>query len=158
MDIFESLENLPVSEECFDEIMGTVEETISEYLTVGDVKNAAKSALKNRMQQYRSANSNPNVTPFEKKRLSDRVDKASKIKDALINRGYKDTTRAGSNVRNAIKEITMSPEEAKEAKRNAFDDKARERQKEVGKMWSQMPSHTGAPNGFRYRPKLKTNK
>lgn len=30
MDIFESLENLPVSEECFDEIMGLVEELINE--------------------------------------------------------------------------------------------------------------------------------
>ena len=30
MDIFESLENLPVSEECFDEIMGLVEEILSE--------------------------------------------------------------------------------------------------------------------------------
>jgi hypothetical protein len=31
MDIFESLENLSVSEECFDEIMGIVEEVINEY-------------------------------------------------------------------------------------------------------------------------------
>ena len=30
MDIFESLENLNVSEECFDEIMGLVEEILSE--------------------------------------------------------------------------------------------------------------------------------
>ena len=30
MDIFESLENLNVSEECFDEIMGIVEEVINE--------------------------------------------------------------------------------------------------------------------------------
>lgn len=30
MNIFESLENLPVSEECFDEIMGLVEEILSE--------------------------------------------------------------------------------------------------------------------------------
>ena len=30
MDIFESLENLPVSEECFDEIMGIVENLLAE--------------------------------------------------------------------------------------------------------------------------------
>ena len=30
MNIFESLENLPVSEECFEEIMGLVEETMNE--------------------------------------------------------------------------------------------------------------------------------
>ena len=30
MDIFESLENLPISEECFEEIMGLVEEVINE--------------------------------------------------------------------------------------------------------------------------------
>ena len=32
MDIFESLENLNVSEECFDEIMGLVEETIDDHI------------------------------------------------------------------------------------------------------------------------------
>ena len=32
MDIFESLENLNVSEECFDEIMGIVEDTFEEML------------------------------------------------------------------------------------------------------------------------------
>lgn len=37
MDIFESLENLNVSEECFDDIMGIVEEIIDEIL-VGDYK------------------------------------------------------------------------------------------------------------------------
>ena len=33
MDIFESLENLQVSEECFDDIIGIVEELLSENLT-----------------------------------------------------------------------------------------------------------------------------
>ena len=37
MNIFESLENLPVSEECFEEIMGIVEEILSEGL-VGEIK------------------------------------------------------------------------------------------------------------------------
>ena len=37
MDIFESLENLPISEACFDEIMDMVEELIDEVL-VGDYK------------------------------------------------------------------------------------------------------------------------
>ena len=32
MDIFESLENLNVSEECFDEIMGLVEDTFEDML------------------------------------------------------------------------------------------------------------------------------
>jgi hypothetical protein len=32
MDIFESLENLNVSEECFDEIMGIVEDTFEDML------------------------------------------------------------------------------------------------------------------------------
>ena len=34
MDIFESLENLNVSEECFDEIMGLVEDTLSQIKKV----------------------------------------------------------------------------------------------------------------------------
>ena len=42
MDIFESLENLNVSEECFDEIMGIVEAVIDETLAQAIVKKHGK--------------------------------------------------------------------------------------------------------------------
>ena len=45
MDIFESLENLNVSEECFDEIMGIVEEILSEGMPNGTFARAYKKAL-----------------------------------------------------------------------------------------------------------------
>ena len=59
MDIFESLENLPVSEECFDEIIGIVEEILSES---------------NRARRYGQKNTNINsksVDIFGTKALKD---------------------------------------------------------------------------------------
>lgn len=44
MDIFESLENLEISEECFNEIMDIVEEIINER-SVNDIKKAAKNSV-----------------------------------------------------------------------------------------------------------------
>ena len=44
MDIFESLENLPISEECFNDIMGIVEEYINE-VSVNMWKRAAKNSI-----------------------------------------------------------------------------------------------------------------
>ena len=56
MDIFENLENLNVSEECFDEIMGIVEELLSERVTVGQLATAAA----NRMERERVKNDEAN--------------------------------------------------------------------------------------------------
>ena len=52
MDVFESLENLNVSEECFDSIMGIVEEIISEniYQDIEDKWGKAKYTTKGRPQ------------------------------------------------------------------------------------------------------------
>lgn len=47
MDIFESLENLSVSEECFNEIMGLVEEYINE-VSLGKLKSAAYNSKDDR--------------------------------------------------------------------------------------------------------------
>lgn len=63
MDIFESLENLNVSEECFDEIMGLVEELINEdilsaihkYKTKQDKDKLMKRALDNQNKELASA-------------------------------------------------------------------------------------------------------
>ena len=57
MDIFESLENLPVSEACFEDIIGIVEEYIQEKSdwTVKKWRKAAISSLANRAQAYQRA-------------------------------------------------------------------------------------------------------
>ena len=48
-DIFENLENLQVSEECFNDIMDIVEEMINE-VSVGYYKKSAKSSLPGRIE------------------------------------------------------------------------------------------------------------
>ena len=56
-----------------EDVWFIVEEILDEYLTVSNVQDAAKNAIKTRMQQYKNAS-----TPEEKKRLGDRVDRAAK--------------------------------------------------------------------------------
>ena len=51
MNIFESLENLNVSEECFNDIVGLVEEYIQEKYSVSRVKEIAASVLPKRREQ-----------------------------------------------------------------------------------------------------------
>lgn len=85
MDIFEQLENLNISEECFDDILSIIEEYINETITVGKVKSAVQSALPLRMQRYKDAKTNPASTPQDIKKASDRVEKAMKIKSGLSN-------------------------------------------------------------------------
>lgn len=51
--IFESLENLQVSEGCFEDIVGLVEEYLSEKVTVERVKKAAISSLPKREAEYK---------------------------------------------------------------------------------------------------------
>ena len=60
MDIFESLENLNVSEGCFDEIVGIVEEIIHELNdnTVKKVEDARDVALKSARDSYLNTNLN----------------------------------------------------------------------------------------------------
>jgi hypothetical protein len=63
MDIFESLENLPVSEECFDEIMGIVEDLINETIYdaidkkygKGENKTLRKKAIANANKEMSAA-------------------------------------------------------------------------------------------------------
>ena len=58
MGIFEQLENLNVSEECFDDILGIVEEYINE-VSVNMWKNAAKNSIPSRIKAVRKG-------PYEK--------------------------------------------------------------------------------------------
>lgn len=62
MDIFESLENLNISEECFDEIMGLVEEILSENYTNDYAKDVVKrggKAAKSKAGTYSVEATNP---------------------------------------------------------------------------------------------------
>ena len=52
--------NLNVSEECFDEIMGLVEEVINEKVTVGDLAKATEKSIPNRVEALKKAISSNN--------------------------------------------------------------------------------------------------
>lgn len=149
MNIYESLENLNISEECFNDIVSTIKDYINEYL-VSDVKNATNSAIKTRMQKYKDTKSNSSSTPIDIKRASDRVDRAIKIKKLLNGKRFKDEHKANATVKRAIEKATkvISPEE-----------KALKRQEEIQKMCYQMPSHNfpPSPSGFKYgkKPRAK---
>jgi uncharacterized protein (UPF0147 family) len=90
MDIFENLENLNVSEECFNDIMDIVEEIISER-TVNDIKRAAKNSLDVRQNV---ADEDPWANSGA------RLKKAERILKELPNskRDIKDLTKAAKNV------------------------------------------------------------
>ena len=76
MDIFESLENLEVSEGCFDEIMGLVEEILSE-----DTVSYAKKLIRKNKEAKNSAKSldDYNTAKDNIKRLEDLADKADDL-------------------------------------------------------------------------------
>ena len=83
MDIFESLENLNVSEECFDEIMGLVEEVINEVSKELHVK-AAENSLPKRNRAFCLAAAKYNAvggdkTAKEVKDTKSRLDHAHEI-------------------------------------------------------------------------------
>ena len=52
MDIFESLENLEVSEACFDDIMGIVEEQLKDRMTMGQLRKVGRTAVGQRKAAY----------------------------------------------------------------------------------------------------------
>ena len=52
MDIFESLENLNISEECFDEIMDIVEAMLKDRMTMGELRKVGDTAVGQRKAAY----------------------------------------------------------------------------------------------------------
>ena len=83
MDIFESLENLPVSEGCFEDIIGLVEEYINEMnvFTVGKV-----NALRRANADKARLNLSPSSTDNDIKRASDAAEKLHK--NEVLSRKY----------------------------------------------------------------------
>ena len=90
MNIFESLENLQVSEACFDEIMGIVEEYINELniFTVGKVNALRRKAADDAKMQL---NRNDNNSSAAIHNASNAIQKAEK-NDELSNKYVKTKT------------------------------------------------------------------
>ena len=76
MDIFESLENLNVSEECFDEIISIVEKVLAK-----DLVQAAKISYPQRDKEASKIYNDPNATTEEKNRAMRRKHKALVFKN-----------------------------------------------------------------------------
>ena len=79
MDIFESLENLNVSEECFDEIVGIVEEMLKDRMTVGQLNAVADKVQDNRAEQLKRAREKYGEGSIEVHRAQHRLGKASSL-------------------------------------------------------------------------------
>lgn len=97
MNIYESLENLQVSEECFNDIMGIVEEILSESeYSVTDVKKKASNALKSRLNKLNKGSQDLN-DPEAQRNLS-RARRASSILELPnSNRSFKKVQKAADN-------------------------------------------------------------
>ena len=117
MDIFESLENLPVSEGCFEDIIGIVEEYINELKnqTVADVYNK-------RYDQYKNATLNAvkNQSPENLKNYI----KASNKLENHVDLGSKRDARKGTEVyKNVSRESRVNTTlDARKKYHNALDN------------------------------------
>jgi hypothetical protein len=98
MDIFENLEQLNVSEECFDEIMGIVEELLNEKITMKEWTDKAKQVLPNRSKEVDKKEEaylkSVGVKPEDK----DKFYKNGMIPD---NKEYKELVKAADRLRHA---------------------------------------------------------
>ena len=101
MSIFESLENLNVSEECFDDIMDLVEEIINE-VTVDYVSRAARNSLSRRRKQSNLASKmiDKATNFYDKEKAKDIANNITtprlKHAEALANGGKDDIRNANS--------------------------------------------------------------
>ena len=75
MDIFESLENLQISEECFNDIMDIVEKVLAK-----DLVQAAETSYPQRDKEASKIYKDPNATTEEKNRAMRRRHHASVLK------------------------------------------------------------------------------
>ena len=105
MDIFESLENLEISEECFDEIMGIVEEYINELKdsTVGSMYQKRKEIEKKADEKAHYADTVGQTALAKAKKEKD-TEKQKKIKD-FIDKSYNDQVNATSKRLKSVNNI-----------------------------------------------------
>ena len=103
MNIFESLENLPVSEECFDDIMGIVEELLNEDLHHYIQKKYNEKIENARKKEYAPKVGDTRSSKEIKKeqltklglRKHELVDKAEKARANSIIQAYNDAQKRG---------------------------------------------------------------
>ena len=150
MNIFESLENLNVSEECFNDIVSIVEEIINESPTVSDLTSATIKSIPLRMSKYKEVKANPESTQHQVQTASDRLERAVKIKRMLTSKKYREGRKVDDTIKGAIKQATMSPEEKS-------NEQVKKRQEELHNVWYTQPNHPGNPEGFKYgaKPRAK---
>jgi hypothetical protein len=80
MDIFESLENLQVSEACFEDIVGIIEEYISESkYSAADLAERARKVLSQRKEKYEKLKKDPKADFFDTVGAEDRYSRAKTL-------------------------------------------------------------------------------
>lgn len=100
MDIFESLENLNVSEECFDDIMDIVEEIVSTAQNnLDNAKNKEKKYVE-RIQKVVNAKKEKGALPDEKF--------ADKVLNKLIDGKYRRNTEKAERLLNKAEKLPKS--------------------------------------------------
>ena len=132
MDIFESLENLPVSEECFEDIISIVEEYINE-ISVNTWKKAAINSLVDRGFEEGCMDADVNAI-CKKKRWSNKdEEKIDKHLNAVDRTSH---AEAVANLPNS----NMSANKVLRAARKAFPLRRKISNKEVSKMVNHEPN------------------
>ena len=112
MNIFESLENLNVSEECFDEIMGIVEEIINE-VSVGNLSQKATKSL----EKAKVANQEA-IKNFKKEQKKEQPD------ELKLSRYADEGNKAAQKYRNAKRIVDLNLPKNSKVKANELFKKA----------------------------------
>ena len=128
-DIFESLENLNVSEECFDDIMGIVEELLDEGV-LQKVKNFANNQINKAALGVTNSNSSLaqkiRSSKFGQKHILPRavdgmIHNASKAEEQALNNKDGEAAMAHSGHADRLRRIKGSIEKAKQRGENPID-------------------------------------
>ncbi len=95
MNIFESLENLNISEECFNDILNIVEEYINEVYSVTDVKQRAAKVKESRLGALKKSKNLQNPNTQRNLARARRVMSILELPDS--NRPFKKVQKAADN-------------------------------------------------------------
>lgn len=113
MNIFENLENLQVSEECFDSILDIVESILNERVTVGDVQKAAENSLPSREAEFKKQTGDVDALPVNPHGYAiarDRYFSAKKMAEELP----KGDKRDYAKLRKAARKVRLDRDEEAE--------------------------------------------
>ena len=132
MDIFESLENLEISEECFDEIMGLVEEYINELKnsTIEKTLDAHRERVMNAKakgkensqdtEKYFKSTDRAEARARNKGQTFSLTDKGKHVHSKLV--GDRDGAVYYARVKEALEEISEMKKAREEYKRKGYFD------------------------------------